>query len=96
ARALRGRGLDELALSEGKDLPAQRSPDVRDENEGDHSGRDPEARGREGDAEVMEAVDRQRSTERDPEQHDREGPDQVEDARDDPVCGSAEIAGEQR
>src|SRR4051812_19627241 len=107
ARSLRGRGLDELAVAQRKDLPSQRSPDVGDEHECDDAYRDPEAAGGDverpagedpetGDDRVVEAIDRKCGTERDPEQDDREGPDQVEEPRDDPVRSAAEVGGEQR
>jgi hypothetical protein len=95
AGPLRGGGFHELTVAQGKDLATQRSPDVRNEDERDHQGRDPEAAGGDVDGPVVEAVDREGGTERDPEQDDREGPDQVEEPRDDPVASAAEIGGEQ-
>src|SRR5205814_1523503 len=90
----RGR-FDELAVAQRQYLPSQRSPDVRNEDERDYQGRDPEAAGGDVDWPVVEAVDREGGTERDPEQDDRESPDQVEEPRDDPVASAAEVGGEQ-
>ena len=47
------------------------------------------------DAEVMEAVDRERGSERDCQEQHREGPDQVKESRDDPVGPAAVVTREQ-
>ena len=57
ARALRDRGLDELLLPQRQDLPAQRTPDVRDETYEITSVGYPDAARVDVDPPVMETVD---------------------------------------
>src|SRR5262249_56496831 len=74
----------------------ERRADVGEQHDRDDQDRNQEAAGVDGDAEVVEAVDRERRTEGDGEQQYRERPDQVEEAGDDPARLAAEVPGEQR
>src|SRR5215210_3875155 len=96
AGSLSSRRLDELLLTEREDLAAERTPDVGNENVRDDERRNPEAPTLEVDPEVMVAVSRDRGPERDRKQQDRKLPDEVEEAGDDPVDPTAEIACKQR